>query len=239
MIVKLNEFPQQFLGSDIFATKIECDFTAYSGYDFAQFFKAVDDNDRTTAVISLIDSFMFISENNADTDELKEFITLLSPKGVLCSDSLAEKLDITGKNYYIMKRTKKGKGKEGFSEEIFASAVYGDISEFSEGELILPERDMFVSDFSFKQRRGLVLVISNGKSMAVAFGVGAKSVYIGAVATDKRYRNMRFGSKAVEALITALKDKKAYLFCQEKNIPFYEKLKFTVIGQATEFTMGD
>lgn len=237
MIVKLNDFPSEFLGADIFATKIECDFKAYSNYNFAQFFKAYDNN--VTAVISLIDGFMCISENNAEADELKEFIAVLNPNGILCSSTLAQKLNIKGETFYIMERTKEGKNFYGFSEETFASAVHGDLLEFSEGTLILPQRDNFVSDFSFKQRRGLSFAISNGKAMASAFAVGQTSLYIGAVATDKRYRNMHHGTKVVEALIFALKKPKAYLFCQQNNIPFYEKLDFNVIGQATQFSVGD
>ncbi len=239
MIVKLDIFPSEFFGVDVFATKIECDYKAYSNYNFAQFFKAQDDNGNITAVISLIDGFMCISEKNNDITELKEFIAVLNPSGILCSSTLAQKLNIKGETFYIMERTKEGKNFDGFSEETFASAVYGDLLEFSEGELILPCRDNFVSDFSFKQRRGLSFAISNGKAMAAAFAVGENSIYIGAVATDKRYRNMRFGTKAVEALIFTLKKHKIYLFCQDKNIPFYEKLDFNVIGQATEFSVGD
>ena len=231
MIEKLDVFPDNLLGYDVFATKIECDFCAYSAFSFAQFFKATK-NGAVTAVISLIDGFMCISENNTDTEQLKQFIGFLRPNCVSCDSALAEKIGVNGKEAYVLERRKDGTLFNEFAEIGSAKDVYSELLSFAKDELNLPERDAFVSDFSFKQRRNLSLAVSNGKAIAAAFAVGKDSAYIGAVATDKKYRKNGFGAKAVETILFKLKGKKAYLFCEEDNLPFYEKLNFKIKAKA-------
>lgn len=231
MIEKLDAFPDNFLGYDVFATKIECDFYAYSAFPFAQFFKATQ-NGMVTAVISFIDGFMCISENNTDTEQLKQFIGFLRPNTVSCDSTLAKKIGVTGKEAYVLERYNFGTLYDEFKEVTLAEDVYNELVLFAKDELNLPERNAFVSDFSFKQRRSLNLAVSNGKAVAVAFAVGKDSAYIGAVATDKKYRKNGFGAKAVETILFKLKSKKAYLFCEENNLPFYEKLNFKIKAKA-------
>ena len=238
MIKQLKNFPKSFLNYDVFSLKIECDFKAYNGYNFAQFFKVLKGN-KITAVISFIDSFMCISANETDITQLRQFINMLSPKGVLCNKTLAQGLGLNGKDVFIMQRTNKAKIINGYETEVTASEVYDKLFNFAANELDLPERDVFVSDFSFKQRRSLATAVSNQFSIASAFSVGEFAAYIGAVATKPSNRNDGCGTAATEALIQHLNKNKVYLFCNEELIEFYKKLQFKNIGQATIFSIGE
>ena len=75
MISLVNEIPKLSLPlAEV--VKINCNYNAYR--DIALFWV----QDKTRAVISMLDGNMIIYNNDADTDELGEFISLISPASV-------------------------------------------------------------------------------------------------------------------------------------------------------------
>ena len=75
---------------------------------------------------------------------------------------------------------------------------------------------------------------SSAVSCAVAPFIYGDVGIIAGVYTDECYRKKGYGTKCVQALVSDLKSKNietAYLWCEDKNIKFYENIGFTLCGE--------
>lgn len=71
-------------------------------------------------------------------------------------------------------------------------------------------------------------------SCALAPFVCGDTGIIAGVYTDEKYRKKGFATKCVKSLVAELKNKNvetAYLWCEDKNIKFYENAGFSVCGE--------
>lgn len=232
MISKLTEFPNEFSGYDVFSVKIECDFHSYKNFEFAQFFYQ-HTSSKATAVISLIDNIMCISQNNADIPELAGFINFLNPKKIICK---AGSLPFACENQIlIMKCSCKDFGNTDakFNQNPTAGEVYSALLKFTNGKINLPERDSFISDFSFKQRRNSAMALISQSAVALSSSITPSAAYISAVAVAAESRFKGHGSAVLKAIINSLKKDTVYLFCEPNTAEFYLKQGFYVDGKVS------
>ncbi len=96
--------------------------------------------------------------------------------------------------------------------------------------------DSWFTSFSGKvnSRRALAVYTEGFRSCAVCTAVMNNRGVIAGVYTDVGCRGKGYGRKAVQGLLSALCDmgiSTALLWCEDKNIAFYEKLGFTCKGE--------
>lgn len=75
--------------TDIFSVRILSLFGAYGcKYPFARFYEQISDSGIITAVISVLDKDITVSydDNNADREELSQFVSVIGYDSVLCSE---------------------------------------------------------------------------------------------------------------------------------------------------------
>lgn len=84
-IVKINSFSTQ----NIFFIRIMSLAKAYGfGYDFASFYRQIDENGNITAIISKLDNdFTLCANEYADNEELSEFFSVIGYSSVLSDDT--------------------------------------------------------------------------------------------------------------------------------------------------------
>ncbi len=195
--------------------KIKCLFDAYKYDDKVMFW--CQDSDK--ALISMTDGNMIICNNNADIEELKEFVEVMCPACVysdyetLCAISRKpeERINIMSRKADIEGETK---GDSLSSKEIY------DLLDV-EG-LSLPEYPYFAVDYCRRLNLGYANYFAlKNKCAIITFNTGDKAIINGLASKEKG-----FGAVALRAALQQNKGKTLFVCCRDKVKGFYEKQGF-------------
>ncbi len=198
--------------------KINCNYNAYK--DIAMFW--IQDENR--AVISMLDGNMVIYNNNADIDELREFIAVISPLSVFSDAKTLE--SVFGDAFHrvcVMK-----------SEHHFECDVPSDRINSSEiyklldvDGLELPPYEYFAVDFCHKLNHGYLKYFAlKDKCVALSISDG-QAVLLNGIASHQKGK----GSLALCGVL-AQYDMPCVAVCEKSVQPFYEKNNFSHIYDA-------
>ena len=81
-----------FCDRDVFGTRIKAYFNCYStDYDFVKFWVQTDDNGNVTAAISRVDGDMTVTAENADFEELLQFVKIVGFTTIQCERAVAKR----------------------------------------------------------------------------------------------------------------------------------------------------
>ena len=212
-----------FLPADPFAARITALFDTYgAGCGFALFWVQSVDG-VPSAAMSRVDGCMTLCcRENADIDELAEFIGFCG-----CSDLICER--------EIMRF-------EGLCEP--AEAPTGGIPDMRRVHALLldcgfemGDYNSFAADVCARLNKGtarLVTAEDCGELCACAFAlfIGHGSTLLGAVATDPRARGRGYASRLVKALAAEQNERATFIFCRNDGLEeFYKKCGFCRIGK--------
>lgn len=234
-----------FCERDVFGTRISACMTVYSTeYPFALFYLQ-EIGEQITAALCKIDGAMTICcAENADFEELSQFIKAVGFDSLLCDASVCDSLGLEPeKTGWIVEYCKTEKEFDNHSA-FFAvgfelSGVY-DILHRSDFDG-LDNRARWLSDVSFRVNRGAAkaaAVQEDGELAACAmvlFETQAAAL-IGAVATLPAHRGKGYAGALVTSLAREEKaaNKRVELLCASNGIvDFYQKLGFRITGEWT------
>ena len=198
--------------------KIRCLYEAYKDDGRVLFWRQRGNN----SVISLADGNMIIYSDNADTDEIKEFVNILSPLSVMSDYSTLckigkkppEKLNVMWRPADIKGDTK---GDELSSREIY--------DLLNVPELTLPDYPSFAVDYCRRLNMGNADYFGiTGKCAAVTFNCGKTAVLNGIASKEKGY-----GSKALTAVLEKNYSRDFFVCCKDSVKSFYEKNGFKTL----------
>ncbi len=199
--------------------KIRCCFEAY-GKD-ALFWE----QNGGQALLSLIDGNMVIFNSNADTDELKEFVDVISPA---CVFSDMETLKAIGRipeeEISVMYR-EANETPDRKSDTLSSRQLY-DLLDV-EG-LSLPEYPYFAVDICYRLNHGLAEYFGiEGKCAAISFHTENYAIMNGIASREKG-----FGGVALKNILAKNFGRHFLVCCREKIKGFYEKNSFKELYKA-------
>lgn len=227
---ELCEFSEN---GNIFLVKILSNMTAYGNLPFVRTWVQ-----GKNAVIQTVDaSAVIFADENADFDEIAEFLPFCGAKTVFTSYENAAKLRLNVMESGIIlrkSRTTAHSPPSGITRQYYPD--YSRIhSLLYNCGFTLPSRDDFAADLSLRLRKNTARIYCNNDYTAICI-VGcesAKSAIISAVAASPDIRRHGLGSDVLTAACSSLENeqKQIYLYREiGKNEEFYHKNGFTEIG---------
>ncbi len=194
--------------------KINCNYNSYK--DIA-FFWVQNEN---AAVISMLDGNMVIFNRDADVEELREFIGVISPLSVFSDSNTLSAL--FGKDFhkvYVMKSEHNFKC-DLPSDEMNSSNIY---KLLDVDGLQLPTYEHFAVDFCHRLNHGHLKYYAR-KNICAAVGISdGQAVLVNGIASHKK----GMGSVALCGLLSQY-DITALAVCEEQIMQFYNKNNFSL-----------
>lgn len=177
------------------------------------------------AYLSLAGGDMTVFCENGDTDEIKEFISVISPGSIFGSLKVLERIGLKGvHSVYVMSRKADILG-ETVGDSLNSREIYDilKVKEFS-----LPEYPYFAVDFCRRLNRGLGDYFAiRDKCAAVSFHTGDYALLNGIVSREKG-----LGTVALRAILQKNYGRELIICCEEKLMGFYEKNGFKKLYKA-------
>lgn len=194
--------------------KINCTYNSYK--DFALFWT----QDGVRAVISMLDGNMVIQNNNADIDEIREFINVVSPQSVFSDEKTLSA--IFGQDFHRVSVMR--------SEYSFESEIRSDTLSSSEiyklldvEGLELPRYEYFAVDFCHRLNHGYLKYFALKDSCAAVCISDGQAVLLNGIASHKK----GMGSIALLGALSQYEVPK-FAICDKLVEPFYLKNNFSL-----------
>ncbi len=217
MINLVNEIPKLNLPlAEV--VKINCTFQSYK--DIALFWT----QDKTRAVISMLDGNMTIYNNDADIDELREFITVISPISVFTDANTLTALFGDGFHRVCVMKSEYRFECDIKSDTLNSSEIYKSLD--IDG-LELPPYEHFAVDFCHRLNRGQLKYYAI-KDKCAAVGIcDGQAVLLNGIASHQK----GMGTQALAGLLSQY-DVPCIAVCEEAIKPFYLKNNFSHVYHA-------
>lgn len=201
--------------------KIKCLFDCYGADKDVLFW--VQDNGK--AVISMTDGNMIIYNEDADFEELNQFVRVLSPVCVFSDMKTLENLELLpDENINVMCRKADIEG-ETVSDNLSSKEIYNLLDV--EG-LSLPEYPYFAVDYCRRLNIGNANYFAlKEKCAVISFNTGNKAIINGLASRQKGY-----GSVALKAILQKNYGRDFLVCCRDKVKGFYEKNGFVKLYNA-------
>lgn len=220
MIKLIKELPEiNTLSAEL--TKLHCLFDSYKDDKTVLFWE----QEGTDTIISLADGNMIISGEKWDAEELKEFISVISPSNIFTSEEIFEKIGLEPqKKVHIMHR------KADITEceqrdDLTSEEIYGLLNV---PVLELPSYPDFAVDYCRRKNKGYADYFAlKGKCAGIALNTGNYAILNGIASHEKGY-----GSIALTALLKYNLGRDFLVCCRSAVKGFYEKNGFKEIYKA-------
>ncbi len=186
----------------------------------------------TDTLISCLDGNMVISAT-APSDELREFVGVISPATVFGKAELLKSLSLSPfDEVLVMEFCGEIPQATEPSDELKSDEIYALLSVDG---LRLPPYEYFAPDFCLRLNRGYCKYFARrGLGAAVVFTHGDTAL-INGIASHKK----GFGSVALKNAVSLSARSRVLACCTEKNKGFYEKNGFKVIYKAAQYRKED
>ena len=220
MITLINTLPEASFPSAEYI-RLKCLFDCYKDDKDVLFWE----QDGGKAYFSLAGGDMTVFCEKGDTDEIKEFISVISPGTIFGSLKVLERIGLKGvHSVYVMSRKADILG-ETVGDNLNSREIYDilNVKEFS-----LPEYPYFAVDFCRRLNRGLGDYFAiRDKCAAVSFHTGDYALLNGIVSREKG-----LGTVALKAILQKNYGRELLLCCEESLTGFYEKNGFKKLYKA-------
>lgn len=227
-----------FCENDLLGTRIACYCMAYGfEYDFLRIWIEEADGNIQTVLAKFYDCITLKTDAET-TEEIAEFINMIGFSSLETNLMTCQKLNMqpsSVKKSYIFDGTAESSDADDLGEEYYKE-LYSLISRnipdsFSETKEAYLS---FLSDFSYRSRRGLarckgIIKDSILVSSVLTSAETEKAALISGVASDISVRGMGFGKKTVLTMVNELTNEGKTVFVTALNESaqgFYEKLGF-------------
>ncbi len=235
MIELINESfkPDSFEYKDIFSVKILSLLKAYgTKYPFVRFYAQKNDEGTVTAILSVLDGDITLSFalSLADTDELREFISVIGFNTLLCNGLF--KFNAKFESGVIMESSKKAEFMCNYTEVDEYPYLF-DLYNFVDYDGI--DFESWYVDINHRIRHNCAKAVTLNINDEIISSAILSSIYnndavITAVQTKPEFRNSGYGSALVSAMCCDVKGT-VYLMREEnKNENFYKRLGFINTG---------
>jgi len=227
----------------VFGCRIQSTAAAY-GLDepFAQFWT----QGEKAAFCKLDDVMTLDAFDDANFEEIKEFIHMSGANRLLCGSTAAEQIGLPiasrGEIMTYLNSVKSG-SQELFEQNPSLREIYALLCECETDTFLPPEFEPFYMDLSHRIRHEAAAAVGIRKgetlvSCAICVAQTADQAIVSAVATQPEQRRKGHGRAALSALLSQLKQKNIYILrAQNENETFYRDFGFTSIGQFAELTI--
>lgn len=225
-----------FLPADPYAARITALAATYgTAHSFAMFWVQKIDEKAVTAVSRVDGNMTVCCLGGADFEELSAFINAVGFSSLTCDAEVMKNLGFEAAKTSFTVEYKGGatSATVGIARDCDKKKIY-DLLCLCGFEL--GDYHAFLADVCARLNKGtatLSAVTDNGEPCACAFALfeGAKSVLLGAVATNPVARGKGYASKIVGTLANDKSDKKVFLFCRNDSLAdFYAKIGFEKVG---------
>ena len=220
MISLINTLPE-FAGLSAEMVNINCLFDSYKNDSNVMFW--AQDGDK--CVIAMTDGNMIIHNNNADFEELSEFISVLSPVCVFSDSQTLEKLSlIPDENINVVYKKADLEG-QAVSDTLSSDELYRllDVDGLS-----LPDYPHFAVDFCRRLNHGFAKYFAlKDKCAVITFNSGDKAIINGLASHEKGY-----GTVAIKGILQKNYGKDFLACCRDSVLPFYLKNGFKKLYNA-------
>lgn len=197
----------------------------------------ISDENEIISIFSLKNGCATLTgiNENVDSEELNEFFSFLSVKSCLSDKCVWGKDE---KAFSLLKCNISGET----NHDLLKLDEYSRLSDYeciycllNENGKNFPEWFAVTSKKINGKKSVCVYKYENNVqvSVAIATAIYNKTAVISGVFTDSLYRKKGYASQCVSALLSelgALKVESVYLWCEENNLPFYEKIGFINVG---------
>lgn len=226
---------------DVFGTRIKAYFDTYkANFDFLKVWIQLDESEKPTAAISLMDADMTLTCcDNADFEELEFFIKMTAYASLQCSRDALKKLNLKESIWGYVVEYKEIQPVE--SDLISFDIDYKEMYSLISGVKLLGVGEYlpWLSDISYRVNHGTAIpaaIIENSKlsACAAALFITENAALLGAVATNPQRRGKGFGGMLVKTLGNKMleENKRVELLCKNDSIvEFYKSIGFIVKGE--------
>lgn len=201
--------------------RIKCLFDSYKDDRNTYFW--IQDGGK--AVISLTDGNMTVYRTGEDTDELLEFINMVSPRSIFTSLETFKAVGMAPvKTVNVMCRISDVR-EETAGDTVSSKELYGILSA---GGFDMPDYPSFAVDFCRRHNRGYADYFAvKDKCAAVSFHSGNYAVINGIVSLEKG-----MGGAALTAILGKNTGRTVLACCEDNITGFYEKYGFYRLNRA-------
>lgn len=201
--------------------RIKCLFDSYKDDRNTYFW--IQDGGKS--VISLADGDMTVYRTGEDTDELSEFINMVSPRSIFTSLETFKAVGIAPvKTVNVMCRISDVR-EETAGDTVSSKELYGILSA---GGFDMPDYPSFAVDFCRRHNRGYADYFAvKDKCAAVSFHSGNYAVINGIVSLEKG-----MGGAALTAILGKNTGRTVLACCEDNITGFYEKYGFYRLNRA-------
>lgn len=217
MISLVSKIPQLKL-SLAEVIKINCTHNSYK--DIAMFWV----QDETRAVISMLDGNMVIYNNNADCDELREFINVISPLSVFSDANTLSKLFGDDFHKVCVVKSEHRFECDTKSDDLSSSDIYNLLDV--EG-LQLPPYEHFAVDFCHRLNHGHLKYFALKQRCAAVCITDGQAALLNGIASHQK----GMGTQALNGVLAQF-NVPCLAVCEETVMPFYLKNNFEHIYNA-------
>ena len=239
-VEKNNEQFLLFCDRDVFGTRIKSYYNCYgTDFDFVKFWAQYDENGKIIAAVSRIDGDATVCAENADTEELKEFLQIVGFRTVQCEKSLAEKLDDGefDRGYVVQYRIAKKYNSVEIKKYFELKEIYDIIKpeNLTGVGSLLP----WLSDTTYRVNRNAAegrIAMCDGENAGCAMVLFRTdcAALLGAVATKPQFRGRGVARSLVLGLAEdeLMQGRRVELLCKNGSIvEFYKSIGFDVINE--------
>lgn len=224
------------LPNDSALVKIKALMNAYGcGYLFLSFWFQKSEQCEVTAAICRFESSVIINAaDDADFEELSDFLNVISYGEIFCKRDLCSKLGLKIIYDCDELRFDGNAVNQNVSDDIGLSEVYDILKSGSDGQIDLPSYDDWYVDFSHRLRHGCarICAVSNHAVAVTAYETGTEAIISG-VATKPEYRGKGYAKLAVLAICNSLETdgKVPIILAVGSMMDYYTKLGFKKTGK--------
>lgn len=233
-MIKLIDKLPEYDKTDFAYAKLCCNFAAYKEFNkIALFWAQNDQNNKVTALLSMIDGSLTLTENGADLSELKVFISALGPKIILCEEYLADTLNLKKDNVYTVLKSEAPYDTLGATENTGEGVMR--LYDMLKNDFPL-EKDGFLADVSHRVRHNSAFFVTSSFGAALCLYCENFAV-INGICVSAEKRGTGLGSAILKRVKSGARNKP--IFVASRNADnFYLKNNFKVCGKAA-YCSGD
>lgn len=230
-LVEKDKLPSVNFTDGFSVTKIKANLLSYGNtYPFLNVWQQTEDNAITALISKFEDTLVLSANSSADLFEIKEFTEVIGYKSLQGEPWILKGMKLPFKEYQIL--MKKGQGEEKLPTMPNIEQIYK-ILYSEENECIKhTEFEGFYVDLSHRIRHGTAAALNlENIAVCLASHITSKHAVISGVFTLKNDRKEGKGSKALDALVNALGERKIFVAAEDKVSPFYLKNGFMPCGK--------
>lgn len=180
--------------------------------------------DRVCAVISRLCGRLYVSAENADFEELKEFIFVIGFSEIFTEKETALSLGLTpNEEFSVLKR--QYEKTEAFCPIPPLTELYNSLKTGEDGDIFLPPFEDFATDVSHRLRHGggVALLEEYGAALGFCSSLGG---IVNGISVKKEIRGHGFGKKLLDRLCSAIGGE-IYVATSDNTAKFYIKNGFS------------